>query len=421
MSDFYTDEVVEASKQVLFETAFSNRNEEPPHQYNHKRRGQDKKSKNIQDIISVFLELPPHVTPSYVAKDLSNLPPLNMNCFDVSALVKDIEALKLHVAVLHESHRVLLKAQLTSRPGERITSQPEIRPELAARSPESGPEPQPPEHQTELETQQQTEPETQPHTEPEMQQLTVPETQLQTEPETHSRADSVSGTQHMTLSLSDESVDIDSATSEDDGDLRRLAAIQFTRPARKRCGRQNHTEQQTVPTEQPRRFNPPTQRYRYSEVVKRGGNSRRPVGKLPLKRSTEPIARTRDTSTINASAKPPRRTNVDPIENRYAAPIIGRCRSSKIVAAKKSTSTTKDTTVNRQVGLFVTRLATKTRAADVAAHVSLETGLTVKCEAIKTKYDGYRSFCVKLSPHDQRLLLNANLWPKGVLVKAYRE
>ena len=26
-----------------------------------------------------------------------------------------------------------------------------------------------------------------------------------------------------------------------------------------------------------------------------------------------------------------------------------------------------------------------------------------------------RSFCVKLSPHDQRLLLNANLWPKGVL------
>ena len=165
----------------------------------------------------------------------------------------------------------------------------------------------------------------------------------------------------------------------------------------------------------------PTQRYRYSEVVKRGGNSRRPVGKLPLKRSTEQIARTRDTSTINASAKPPRRTNVDPIENRYAAPIIGRGRSSKIVAAKKSTSTTKDSTVNRQVGLFVTRLATKTRAADVAAHVSLETGLTVKCEAIKTKYDGYRSFCVKLSPHDQRLLLNANLWPKGVLVKAYRE
>ena len=174
MSDSYTDEVVEASKQVLFETAFSNRNAEPPHQYSHKRRGQDKKSKNIQDIISVFLELPPHVTPSYVANDLSNLPPLNMNCFDVSALVKDIEALKLHVAVLHESNRVLLKAQLTSRPGESIYSQPEIRPELAARSPECGPEPQPPEHQTELETQ--------PHTEPEMQQLTVPETQPQTEP-----------------------------------------------------------------------------------------------------------------------------------------------------------------------------------------------------------------------------------------------
>ena len=231
----------------------------------------------------------------------------------------------------------------------------------------------------------------------------------------------MSKTEHTTLTLSDELVDIDSDTSEDDGDLRRLAAIQFSKPVRNRCGRQNHTEQQTVPTEQPRRFNPPSQRYRYSEVVKRGGNSRRPVGKLRLKRSTEPIARTRDTSTINASAKPPRRTNVDPNDNRYAAQIIGRGRSSKILAAKKSTYTTKGTTVNRQVGIFVTRLATKTRAADVAAHVSLETGLTVKCEAIKTKYDGYRSFCVTLSPHDQRMLLNANLWPKGVLVKAYRE
>ena len=211
-----------------------------------------------------------------------------------------------------------------------------------------------------------------------------------------------------------------SDTSEDEGDLRRLAAMQFSKPARKRCGRQNHTEQQTVPTEQPRRLNPPSQRYRYSEVVKRGGNSRRPVGKLPLKRSTEPIARTRDTSTINASAKP-RRTKANPTDNRCTAPIIGRGRSSKILAAKKSTSTTKGTTENRQVGLFVTRLATKTRAADVAAHVSLETGLTVKYEPIKTKYDGYRSFCVKLSPHDQHMLLNANLWPKGVLVKAYRE
>ena len=109
-------------------------------------------------------------------------------------------------------------------------------------------------------------------------------------------------------------------------------AIQFSKPVRNRFRRQNHTEQNTVPTEQPRRFNPPSQRYRYSEVVKRGGNSRRPVGRLPLKRSTEPIARTRDTSTIYASAKPPRRTNVDPIDNRYAAPIIGRGRSSKILA-----------------------------------------------------------------------------------------
>ena len=80
--------------EVLIYVLSENRNAGPSHQHSRKRRGPYKKSKYELDIMTVFLELPPHVTPSYIAKDISNCPPLDINCFDISTLVKDIEALK---------------------------------------------------------------------------------------------------------------------------------------------------------------------------------------------------------------------------------------------------------------------------------------------------------------------------------------
>ena len=106
--DFYSDDDIASAKNILYQTAFKDR--DAPRLI--KRKGKDRCLNNIQDILNIFLEMPPQSVPCYVAKELSRLPPLSINCFDVSSLVKDMESVKLHLLILQESHETLLKAQL---------------------------------------------------------------------------------------------------------------------------------------------------------------------------------------------------------------------------------------------------------------------------------------------------------------------
>ena len=71
LTDFYSDEDITAAKSILYDTAFCSR--DTPRLIKHK--GKDKNINNIQDI-NIFLEMPPSSLPSYDAKDLSHLPPL---------------------------------------------------------------------------------------------------------------------------------------------------------------------------------------------------------------------------------------------------------------------------------------------------------------------------------------------------------
>ena len=108
LTDFYSDDDITTAKAVLYDTAFCSR--DTPRLI--KRKGKDKNISNVQDIVNIFLEMPPSSFPSYVAKDLSRLPPLSMNCFDIASLVKDIESLKIHTSILQESYESVVKAQL---------------------------------------------------------------------------------------------------------------------------------------------------------------------------------------------------------------------------------------------------------------------------------------------------------------------
>ena len=56
--------------------------------------------------------MPPQSVPCYVVKELLRLPPLSINCPDVSSLVKVMDSVKLHLLILQESHETLMKAQL---------------------------------------------------------------------------------------------------------------------------------------------------------------------------------------------------------------------------------------------------------------------------------------------------------------------
>ena len=70
---------------------------------------------------------------------------------------------------------------------------------------------------------------------------------------------------------------------------------------------------------------------------------------------------------------------------------------------------------NERVGLFLSRVRPDFRCADIVRHVHHVTGLTVRCEPVPTRYDTYASNCIR----EIDRLMNANLWPRGVIVKEY--
>ena len=78
-------------------------------------------------------------------------------------------------------------------------------------------------------------------------------------------------------------------------------------------------------------------------------------------------------------------------------------------------------TVRTTTGIFVTRLAQATRPRDVAKHVRQETGQNCRCEPLTTRHDSYRSFCIRCPARMRQTLLNPNVWPRGVLVREYKE
>ena len=73
---------------------------------------------------------------------------------------------------------------------------------------------------------------------------------------------------------------------------------------------------------------------------------------------------------------------------------------------------------NETEGIFVTRLGKDTTSANVAIHVLRETGITVRPEKLRTKYDTYTSFLIPIKKNSRRynILLDANNWPMGCLV-----
>ena len=73
----------------------------------------------------------------------------------------------------------------------------------------------------------------------------------------------------------------------------------------------------------------------------------------------------------------------------------------------------------QRVGLFLSRVRPDFRCRDVVSHVRQVTGLTVRCEPIPTRYDTYRSYCVRGSPREIDRLMDGSLWPRGVIVKEY--
>ena len=66
----------------------------------------------MKDILSVFLELTLEDVPLFVADNLHNLPPLSMDNFDMSRVIRDMEVIKLQMKVLQEAQETSLAAHV---------------------------------------------------------------------------------------------------------------------------------------------------------------------------------------------------------------------------------------------------------------------------------------------------------------------
>ena len=92
-SDSYGDAEIECAKNVTQNLGSTDKRYP-------KRKGQNKKVANMQDILHILLELETTRIPVFVARDLNNLPPLSFEHFDISKLLHDLETVRNEVSLL---------------------------------------------------------------------------------------------------------------------------------------------------------------------------------------------------------------------------------------------------------------------------------------------------------------------------------
>lgn len=87
-SNNYTDSEIEAGKTALYEVCGGNGVR------NIQRKGDDKRKKNIKDVLKLVKETPRDEQPIFVARDLSRLPSVTFDYVDVTCLLKDMSTMK---------------------------------------------------------------------------------------------------------------------------------------------------------------------------------------------------------------------------------------------------------------------------------------------------------------------------------------
>jgi hypothetical protein len=104
--DFYTDEVIEASKLQLYDIV-------KPSDRLIRRRGDNKAHDNIMDICNIFYSLDVSKQPVFVAQVLSNLPSIRVKDINVNKILMELEEVQSSVKLLHENQVSLADNQVS--------------------------------------------------------------------------------------------------------------------------------------------------------------------------------------------------------------------------------------------------------------------------------------------------------------------
>ena len=99
--------------------------------------------------------------------------------------------------------------------------------------------------------------------------------------------------------------------------------------------------------------------------------------------------------------------------------VIGSANSTTLTirASQRARSTVAN---NDRCGLFITRLHANTSEAGLNEYVRKIAGCRVRTHKLKTKFSTYSSFYIPLSRGSWGILLEASIWPQGVLIKEFK-
>ena len=331
---FYKPEVITCSKQHVYEVTENVRNASLR---NRKRQPGQNSKEDVMDIIKVLHAVDASVMPCYVAKDLTNLPPLNAYDTDVIKLRSEMNDIKASINVIQESHKD-------------IREMSQILKAMAAKSSK----------------------------------------------DCHS-ARSLLPDRLRHDDMHDHDIianDSDSAAPESD-----CLSQTYTVVDEVLCSDSEHTHMDTL-----------------DNIVEdeRDNAPRRPRSNPPKDKSSissrheEHIVRGNGHSSVIRAAQ----QQSHKLGRSYRDAVLSRAerpRSDPYETGKTAT------------GIFITRLEPKTTAAHVAVQVRKESGLTVRPEKLATRHASYSSFYIRGNRRCQAQLLNADLWPKGALVKPFME
>lgn len=411
-ANFYSTDVINQSKTLLYKLCQPDNNVRPK-----KHIGPERATKDVKDILQWFLQMNIPYKYKFVACDLSNMPPLSMLNCDNAKLLKEIESLKLDFHLLIVTQRDMAQ-QLASFAQSKCTQSNNAT-------------------QTVLDyTRSVT---FQPKTDP---VATVSSNELVASASSQNIKENItpcSNVKPLQVIISDSEKSTDEDTSVHDTESDTEADQSVVTP------RYSHE-----PMQRPHVNLPISNRF---DVLASDGNPgdtqasltdrhKPPSTHRPHTESTRPSrfnATAAEAKPHKVTSKPePVRTRVFTRSNPQMANLGYRTHSP--LPRHSVTNNRPDVvygqgpsiglkTVQRQTnamfqnkvctGMFVTRLAPKTTTASLEKFLLKETGLVLKSEKLKTRYDTYSSFHIWCDRSVLNNLLNTDIWPRGVLIKPF--
>ena len=409
LMDFYGDEMVARAKSVLLENVIVPDDDEAKRS----RKGINKKLNSMKDILNVFLVLTLEQLPQFVAEDLANLPPLSMDNFDMSSVIKDMENIKNQMRLLQEAQETSLSvhAALCKDKSRERAAQPMENTSVLSPAPSTGATPE----------------RSIPHTPTGSPLHRTPDTETPRTPVQHRRIDEGEG---------------------NDDDLLHLAQIQgrlslSPNPRRTQVRDNTHEDRHESPSNFNRNHDRRNDRYnsnsydrqinqRDYNVPRDDGNANSQMRHTPRdnhmsnfynRYSRHQPQRITGANVSYASAVSRPRANPQPRDNNrnnrtarnMTSVITGTNNNCRLSAARPRINPH-----TRKDGLFISRLAGNTRAIDVVNYIRSEANLNLRCDPLPTRYDSYRSYYIHAHPRHHDLLLRPGMWPKNVILRQYQ-